>query len=92
MSEVERQKKPKKEVTIHVNTKPVEVPKKVTGLEIKEAAIDQGVEIQLDFILTLEAHGHQEPREIGDDEEIEVTKNSASPRTTGTRTADEGRG
>jgi hypothetical protein len=76
MSEVAQQKKPKKEVTIRVNTKAVEVPKKVTGLQIKEAAIDQGVEIQLDFILTLEAHGHQEPREIGDDEEIEVTKNS----------------
>jgi hypothetical protein len=26
--------------------------------------------------LTLEAHGHHEPREIGNDEEIEVNKNS----------------
>jgi hypothetical protein len=77
MTTQEQIKKRKREVTVHVNTKPVEVPKLVRGIEIKEAAIEQGVEIQLDFILTLEAHGHHEPREIDDQEEIKVDKNSS---------------
>ncbi len=45
-------------VTVKVNNKPVVISRRrVTGLQIKEAAIAQGVEIELDFILTLEARG-----------------------------------
>jgi len=48
------------EVTVEVNGKPVVLPdNKVTGLEVKTAAKDQGVKIELDFLLTLEAEpGH----------------------------------
>jgi Multiubiquitin len=66
-----------KPVTVHVNTKPVELPShKVTGLEIKQAAIAQGVEIQVDFLLTEEAHGEHPARTIADSKKIEVTKKS----------------
>lgn len=64
-------------VTVKVNTKAVELRKhRVTGVEIKEAAIAQGVRIELDFQLTLEArHGH--PAEvIGDHKTIDVTEHS----------------
>jgi len=66
-----------KEVTVTVNTKPVRLPDhRVKGLQIKEAAIDQGVEIQLDFLLTLEAHEGQPARTIDDDEVVTITKHS----------------
>lgn len=40
-------------VTVTVNRKPVDLPDKhVTGLEIKQEAIAQGVAIQLDFQLS----------------------------------------
>jgi hypothetical protein len=65
------------EVTVTVNEKPVRLPKhRVTGREIKEAAIAQGVEIQLDFILVEEAHGGHEAKVIGDEDPVEVTKHS----------------
>jgi len=65
------------EVTVTVNTKPVELPKhRVTGREVKQAAIEQHVEIQLDFLLTLEAHDGHPARIIGDDEPVTVTKHS----------------
>jgi hypothetical protein len=65
------------EVTVKVNTKPVVLPDhRVKGLQVKEAAIDQGVEIQLDFLLTLEAHEGQPARTIADDEVVTVTKHS----------------
>jgi hypothetical protein len=48
----------------------------VTGLQIKEAAIAQGVEIELDFHLVLEAHDGHPARRIGDNETITVTKHS----------------
>lgn len=64
-------------VTVKVNTKPVTLPAhRVTGREVKEAAIAQGVEIQLDFLLTLEAHAGQPARTVDDDETITVTKHS----------------
>jgi len=64
-------------VTVKVNNRPVALARhRVTGLEIKEAAIEQGVEIELDFILTLEAHGGQPARTIADDEMITVTEHS----------------
>ena len=67
-----------KEVTVEVNNKPVVLPdNEVTGLQIKEAAKNQGVAIELDFLLMLEGHGGHDPRQIADDETIKVNKNSA---------------
>jgi hypothetical protein len=64
-------------VTVNVNNKPVALAKhRVTGLEIKQAAIAQGVEIELDFQLTLETHGGHEAEVIDDDEPVTVTKHS----------------
>jgi Multiubiquitin len=64
-------------VIVTVNTKPVKLRShRVTGLEIKRAAIEQGVEIQEDFLLTLEAHEGHPARTIGDHETITVTKQS----------------
>jgi hypothetical protein len=58
-------------VTVTVNTKPVDLPKRrVTGLEIKQAAIAQGVNIQADFVLfRVKEHGKRDP--IRDDEKVE---------------------
>jgi hypothetical protein len=42
-----------------------------TGLEIKQAAIAQGVEIKLDFVLKQERK-HDEPKVIDDDERVKV--------------------
>jgi len=65
------------EVEVKVNRKPVVLRKKeVTGLEVKEAAIDQGVSIELGFILVREAeHGHP-AEQIDDDQEIKVDKHT----------------
>lgn len=64
------------EVVITVNEKPVTVTgPKATGLEIKQAAIAQGVQIGLDFQLSEElANGRT--RIVGDAEPITVNKNS----------------
>jgi hypothetical protein len=62
-------------VEISVNKKPVRIAKgDHTGLEIKDAAIEQGVEIKRDFILSLEkGEGKDDKaRVIGDDEVIKV--------------------
>lgn len=65
-------------VTVTVNRKPVTLEShRLTGLQIKEAAIAQGVEIQLDFLLTLETSPGHPARTIADDELITVTKHSA---------------
>lgn len=67
----------KASVTVAVNKKPVTLPShRVTGLEIKRAAIAQGVAIEEDFLLTLEAHDGEPAKTIDDDETITVTKNS----------------
>jgi hypothetical protein len=64
-------------VTVTVNGKPVTLERhRVTGLQIKEAAIAQGVEIELDFLLTLEASESHPARTIADDKVITVTKHS----------------
>lgn len=69
--------KPGKEVTVKVNNKPVTLPdNRVTGLQVKQAAIDQGVEIEIDFLLTLEAHGGHPAETIDDDDEVKVNKHS----------------
>lgn len=69
--------KPGHEVTVKVNTKPVVLPdNQVTGLQVKQAAIAQGIEIELDFLLTLEAHGGHPAETIDDNEPVKVNKHS----------------
>ncbi len=59
-----------KEARITVNGQFVVVPKeKLTGLEIKEAAIQAGVPIQVDFVLS-EVRPSGEQKIIPDDREI----------------------
>jgi hypothetical protein len=75
--EKQTQEQERRPVTVHVNTKPVLLPRRlVTGLAIKEEAIAQGVEIELDFILTLEAHGHKPAETIDDEQTVTVTEHS----------------
>lgn len=63
-------------VTITVNDQPVVLQThRVTGRQIKDAAIAQGVKIQPDFVLTEELPGDKS-RVIRDDEVIEVHKGS----------------
>ena len=59
-------------VDIKVNNKPVVLHRReVTGYDIKAAAIEQGVEIQLDFLLFIvEGHGQIEP--VNDHQEVTV--------------------
>ena len=73
-----------KTVTVTVNNKPVVLKStEVTGAVIKQAAKDQGVDIQLDFQLWEEAHGDKPMRSIGDTQEIKVNKNSVFTCNTG---------
>lgn len=59
-------------ITIHVNDHPVEVEgRHQTGLNIKEAAIRQGVNIKIDFVL-LDILGPGHTRQIKDHETVEV--------------------
>lgn len=63
-------------VEITVNGKVVRVDgPKASGLEIKEAAIAQGVSIQLDFVLSEEI-GDRRTKVIGDKDEITVHPHS----------------
>ena len=59
-------------IVIEVNHHPVKFAKRrVSGLEIKEAAISQGVNIQLDFCLfRVRKNGHQDP--IADDKMVSL--------------------
>jgi hypothetical protein len=64
------------DVTVLVNGKPVVLEKhRVTGLEIKQAALAQGVEIELDFIL-VEERRNGDDRTVGNDDTVTVTKKS----------------
>ncbi|BAJ30980.1 MULTISPECIES: multiubiquitin domain-containing protein [Kitasatospora] len=64
------------QVTITVNTKAVTVTgPRLTGLQIKEAAIAQGVQIELDFLLSEELPSG-ETRIVGDADEVTVNKHS----------------
>jgi hypothetical protein len=64
------------EVEFFVNKKPVHMTgHRHKGIEIKDAAIAQGVKIQRDFLLFLE-HEHQPNKPIGDDEEVTINKHS----------------
>jgi hypothetical protein len=61
-------------VEIVVNTKHVEVEgPKATGLQIKEAAIAQGVEIELSFQLSEKLADHKS-KKIGDDDVVHLHK------------------
>lgn len=63
-------------VTIHVNERQVELPEhETTGMQIKQAAIAQGVPIQPDFIL-VEELGHDRTKPITDSEPVHVTDHS----------------
>lgn len=65
------------QTTITVNNKPVEVVgPRLSGRDIKQAAIDQGVEIKLGFILSQIEPGAR-PKIVGDDDLVTVNKNSA---------------
>jgi Multiubiquitin len=63
-------------VVVHVNEQPVQLAdRRATGLEIKTAAIERGVRIELDFILVEElANGRT--RIVGDDDVVHLTKKS----------------
>lgn len=63
-------------VTVTVNERAVNLnDDRVTGLEIKQAAIAQGVAIELDFLLTEElANGRA--RVVGDSDVVKVTRRS----------------
>ncbi|MCY4075827.1 MAG: multiubiquitin domain-containing protein [Acidobacteria bacterium] len=61
-----------RKVEVTLNDKPVVlVGSKQTGESIKKAAIEQGVSIKADFVLSIELGGGK-TRLIGDDEFIEV--------------------
>lgn len=63
-----------KTIVVFVNEKPVTVEKeRMTGLAIKQAAIAQGVQIQLDFVLSIERGGGRTEL-IGDGDTIKVKK------------------
>lgn len=64
--------KPQKEASITVNGQPMIVHKEMmTGLEIKEAAIQAGVPIQADFVLS-EVHPSGQQKIIPDDRQVPV--------------------
>ncbi len=61
---------------IVVNERRVEVPThQVTGLQIKEAAVAQGLPIQVDFVLSEEL-GERRTRVIGNAEVVHVHEGS----------------
>lgn len=63
-------------ITITVNEHPVQVnERELTGREIKQAAIDQGVAIGLDFVL-YEHLGQHRTRIVGDNESVHVHRGS----------------
>ncbi len=74
--QTEEVKAPPHTVEIHVNNRPVTVPRpRITGLEIKQAAIAQAVPIQADFVLSEELPNHK-TKIIGDTDVVTVTKES----------------
>lgn len=63
-------------IKIQVNKKQVEIQgPEVTGLQIKQAAIAQGVQIELDFELK-ELLPHKERKIIGDADTVTITHKS----------------
>ena len=68
-------------VEVTVNNTKVKVHSPATGLEIKQAAIDAGVRIELDFLLELEKGDEAIP--IGDDQKITIENGASFTATTG---------
>jgi hypothetical protein len=65
------------DVTFQVNAMPVTMQgPRVTGLEIKQAAIDAGVPIQLDFVLSEEINANR-TRIVRDNEPVTINRNSS---------------
>ncbi|NRQ30619.1 hypothetical protein HII36_02020 [Nonomuraea sp. NN258] len=63
-------------VVIIVNERSVNIEgPRVTGLQIKQAAIEQGVPIELSFLLSEELSNHH-TRSVGDSDVVTVNKNS----------------
>jgi hypothetical protein len=63
-------------ITIHVNERPVTMTgRHQTGLDIKEAAIAQGVPIKTDFVLSVE-HGDGHTKIVDDNETVTITEHS----------------
>jgi Multiubiquitin len=63
-------------ITITVNEKPFEIEgPKATGLQIKQAAIAQGVKIELSFVLSEELP-NRKTRIVGDTDVVTVNKHS----------------
>ena len=72
----DRRHEPQPRVEVHVNGKPVHlIGHRQTGMQIKKAAVVQGVKIQPDFLLYLLRH-HQPNLPVGDSDEIAVTDES----------------
>lgn len=73
-AQVERLERP--EFEILVNEYEVLVNEhRMTGLQVKQAAIAQGVPIQLDFVLS-EERPNGRPHIVGDNETVSLTKRS----------------
>ena len=74
-AEPEAEHRPQPDIHITVNGRPVTIHQhQLTGLEVKEAAIAQGVPIQIDFVLSEDRHGHS--RIIGDHDVVTVHNGS----------------
>lgn len=70
MQDAKLQAKKPKTITVTVNERPVTFSQhKVTGLEIKQTAIKQGVGIQEDFVL-FEVKGNSSLKQVGDCETV----------------------
>ncbi|QLG13483.1 hypothetical protein HLB42_21405 (plasmid) [Deinococcus sp. D7000] len=64
------------DVIIHVNETSVTIPgPKASGADIKRAAIAQGVQLDMDFILQEEVNNGS-TQQIGDEDVITINKNS----------------
>jgi hypothetical protein len=75
MTDIATEKPKDRTITIRVNNKPVEITEnRPTGLEIKQAAISQGVDIQIDFKLSQKVGDKFKP--VKDNERVTINKNS----------------
>ena len=68
-------------VEVTVNNIKIKIHSPATGAEIKQAAIDAGVRIELDFVLELEKGDEPEP--IADDQKICVEDGASFTATDG---------
>lgn len=61
-------------IVVQFNDEPVRFQRgaELTGLEIKQTAISQGVDIELDYVLSVINHGGH-GREVGDADVVKIT-------------------